>query len=225
MVAQSVIEHSSPSESISSHPLLADVAAGIEHLRERGALSFGRSYAAATRTSEHRLLLVTRASGASTVEGVHLVDAEHAIPPLPATLAGPFAVLRALLSELTHRSALFVPAPHLTAFAVAGLPLPIVYGSGLLRRTPEAVPVVPWTDALDPASVLSAVKAHPRSSAVLLARRGVLAYGDESIATLAKFVSNLEESAQLTFNAQLLGGARALPADAFERMQRGIAGD
>ncbi len=225
MAVRSAVEYSPPRENIDDHPLLAGIAEGIDYLRERGALSFGRAYVAGTRASAHRLVLAARSSGVSATAGAYLIDDESADPVLPATLAGPFAVVRALLDAHPYRSVLLVPAPHLTAFAVAGLPLPIVYGSGLLRRTPVPLPVVPWTETLEPVSVLAAIEAHPLTSAVLLAHRGVLAYSDEPVAKLAKFVAGLEESAHLTVNAHLLGGARALPPEAYEQMKGGIAGD
>jgi aminoglycoside phosphotransferase len=95
MVAQVVkVERSSPRERVAQHPLLADIAAGIAHLRERGALSFGRAYVATTRTEEHQILLAARASGASTAELAYLLDAKSAVPHLPSTLQELFLLLR-----------------------------------------------------------------------------------------------------------------------------------
>lgn|SRR5512138_104313 len=206
--------------------LLGDVTVGVDFLIDRGALSRARPYAGVTRASGGRLLLIARAQGVRAPENNHFVETHAELSAVPATLKGVVHALRGILeSNVAYRSAIFAPAPHLSAFAVANRELPIVYGSGLLRRTPRPIAIVPWERDVNAASVLQLVSAHPENSAVLLAHRGVIAYSDEPFSKLAKFVVSLEESAQLTLNAQLLGGARALPPGAFEQMQQGIAGD
>ena len=204
----------------------SDVSAGIDFLIERGALSRAQRYAGITRVTSDRLIAVGRAHGAREQAISHFIQAHSAAPEFPETLSRIVASLGEILARFpSYRSALFAPAPALSAFAVANLELPIVYGSGLLRRTPRPIAVVPWERELSASSVLSIVRANPDSSAVLLASRGIVAYSNESFTKLAKFVVSLEESAQLTINAHLLGGARALPPDAYEQMQQGIAGD
>ena len=206
--------------------LLDDVRAGVNLLIERGVVSRGRAYVGLAKTTADRSLAVARAQGTRATELQHFIDAGAELPTFPATLKNIAALLRDILANIpTLRSALFVQAPNLSAFAVANVELPIVYGSGLLRRTPHPIAVAPWEPELSAATVLPIIYAHPNNAAVLLAHRGVVAYSDEPISTLAKFVVSLEESAQLTLNAQLLGGARALPSDAYEQMQQGIAGD
>lgn len=206
--------------------VLGELNSATALLLERGVLPRGRAYAAATKASGARVLVSTRPSGTRSTETSHFIDAQSALPAFPAALKDVATTLHAILTNrATYRSALFVPALGLSAFAVAGLPLPIVYGSGLLRRTPHPIPLLHRADELDPAEILRLIDAHPGNSAVLLAHRGVIAYGDEPLSKLARFVVSLEESAQLTLNAQLLGGAQPLPADAYEQMQQGIAGD
>jgi L-fuculose-phosphate aldolase/L-ribulose-5-phosphate 4-epimerase len=72
---------------------------------------------------------------------------------------------------------------------------------------------------------LATLKAHPRAPALLLANRGVLAWGNEPIDKLVRFIASLEEVATIAVRAQILGGARALPAGAFEIVQNSIDGD
>lgn len=212
--------------STSDHTSVGDVAEGIEFLIERGALARGRPYVGITRLDADRLIAVARPQGARASEVSHYIDTRASLPAFPRSLERIVAVLRDILVSIpAHRSAIFVPSPSLSAFAVANLALPIFYGSGLLRRTPRPIALVPWERELDPATVLPIVHANADSSALLLANRGVVAYSDESFAKLAKFVVSLEESAQLTLNAHLLGGAHALPRDAYQEMQQGIAGD
>lgn len=206
--------------------LLDDVRAGIDFLSERGALLRGRPYAAVTKATADRFLAIAQAQGTRVTPLQHFIDARAELPTFPAALKSIVALLRDILENIPAlRSALFIPAPNLSAFAVAGVELPIVYGSGLLRRTPEPIAVAPWERELTAKAVLPIIEAQPKNAALLLAHRGVVAYSDEPISKLAKFVVSLEESAQLTLNAQLLGGARALPKDAYEQMQQGIAGD
>ena len=216
----------------------SDLSAGIDFLIERGVLSRVQRYAGVTRVAANRLITLGRSHGVRAHASTQVFEAPQvfeAHEPLPKSSAtrGSFATFETLISVLREiliafpslRSALFVPAPALSAFAVANLELPIVYGSGLLRRTPRPIAVVPWQRELRPDSVLHVIRANSDSSAVLLANRGVIAYSDESFSKLAKFVVSLEESAQLTINAHLLGRVRPLPADAYEQMQQGIAGD
>lgn len=204
----------------------SDVSAGIDFLIERGALSRAQRYAGITRVTADRLIAVARPHGVREQAFSQFFEAKAAALEFPGALNSIVAILREILASFaSYRSALFVPAPALSAFAVANLQLPIVYGSGLLRRTPHPIAIVPWERELNPESVLSIVRANPDSAAVLLANRGVVAYSNESFSKLAKFVVSLEESAQLTINARLLGGAQALPPDAYEQMQQGIAGD
>jgi hypothetical protein len=206
--------------------LLGDLSAAKEFLLERGVLRRGRPYAAAARGFENRVLLAARSAGVRAVELAQLIDASSSLPPLPTTINRIVVALRDIVTGTrAFRSALFVPAPALSAFAVARVALPIVYGSGLLRRTPHPIPVTAWSEEVDSAEVRRFVESHPGNSALLIANRGVIAYSDEPLSKLAKFVSSLEESAQLTLNAQLLGGARPLPRGAYEQMQQGIAGD
>jgi hypothetical protein len=204
----------------------SDVSAGIDFLIERGALPRAQRYAGITRVTADRFIAIARPHGAREQAFSHFFETKAAAPEVPGALGCIVAILRAILENFpSYRSALFVPAPALSAFAVANLELPIVYGSGLLRRTPRPIAIAPWERELSASSVLSVVRANPDNAAVLLANRGVVAYSNESFSKLAKFVVSLEESAQLTINARLLGGARALPPDAYEQMQQGIAGD
>src|SRR5687767_6853501 len=141
--------------------LRSDVSAGIQFLNERGTLSRGRPYAGITRAASDRLIAVARPLGTRASELTHFIHVRAVLPAFPATMKSIVAVLRAILDQIpAHRSTIFVPAPALSAFAVANLELPIVYGSGLLRRTPFPIAVVPWERELSINTVLRVIRSH-----------------------------------------------------------------
>lgn len=199
------------------------------YLYELGALSADRTFNAAVRVGIGRLVVAGfQPRDSREAARAILVDLDSgAIEGDPdAGLREIAASYVALFNAKAHiTSAAHTRSPHLAAFAVAHRPLPVVYGTGLLKRTPVPVPVASWAPQLSAASLLAALNAHPLASAVLLANRGVLAWGNEPIARLARFIVSLEEVATIVIQAQALGGARDLPPGAYEAMQSGVAGD
>jgi hypothetical protein len=185
------------------------VTAAGELLQRHGALPFSRSFIAAIRLDDtDELLIFDQAAARDTRISLH-DDAE---------VAGDVAqlFLQLFRSRRQIRSALHVRAPHLAGFAVANEPLPLISGTGLLKRTPVPVPVVAWTPSLADAPVLETLSVHPLAPALLLANRGVLAWGSESLAQVASFIISLEEVATIAIRARILGGARALPDGAYD---------
>ncbi|MCI0182072.1 MAG: class II aldolase/adducin family protein [Acidibacillus sp.] len=112
-------------------------------------------------------------------------------------------------------------APHITTFAIAHQPIPVVYEPLLRFGITEAVPVVPWAPRGSAESVngiVDIVKNHPGLPAVILANHGVLAFGATPLAT-AQIVTTLDEAAELVIQARMIGGEKALPQAAFAKVQ------
>jgi ribulose-5-phosphate 4-epimerase/fuculose-1-phosphate aldolase len=201
----------------------AAIGAAGQYLYELGALSAARTFNAAVRLNAGGEIVVAGfqprdGREANTAIRIDLttgaIDGDH-----DADLREIAAIYVALFNAKPQiDSAVHTRSPHLAAFAVAHRPLPVVYGTGLLKRTPAPVPVAPWTARLSAQPVLAALDAHPLAPALLLGNRGVLAWGSEPIDKLVRFVASLEEVATIAIRAQVLGGARALPAGAYEAM-------
>lgn len=110
-------------------------------------------------------------------------------------------------------------SPHMTAFAVAGQPLPCCYEPLVRRGQQESIPVVAWAPRGSEEltrGVAQAVRDRQASSAVLLANHGLLAFGHSPL-DAAKLVVVLEEAAEAAARAAGLGGAKALPENASDR--------
>ena len=115
-------------------------------------------------------------------------------------------------------------SPHVTAFALANVPLPARYEALLRFGQAETIPVVPWAPRGSDASVRGIVDILSTSTttqAVLLGNHGLLAFGSSPIA-VAAFITIMEEAAEMELEAQSLGGAKNLPADALEEIRRSM---
>ncbi|MGH9038435.1 MAG: class II aldolase/adducin family protein [Acidimicrobiia bacterium] len=116
-------------------------------------------------------------------------------------------------------------SPAVTGFAVAGRALPARYEAVLRFGQATDVPVVPWAPRGSPESVAgiaAALRADPRTSAVLLGNHGLLAFGPGPAAA-ADLVIVLEEGAEAESRAAALGGSTPLPPDALEAVIASIA--
>jgi L-fuculose-phosphate aldolase len=106
--------------------------------------------------------------------------------------------------------------PRATAFAVAGIPLD-------LHLVPEAViflgevPLVPFQFPGSTELAESILPYLPDYDAVLLENHGALAWGADLMQAYHR-METVEFCAEITFTAQLLGGARELPPDASENL-------
>ena len=203
-----------------------DIDAAGSYLFTAGALSASRSFVGAVRIGGNRLVIA--GFNAQPANDAAIVSLEAAVSA-DVSSTGLNAITPTLVALFNEkpgiRAAIYTQSPNLTAFAVAGQPLPNLYGSGLLKRTPVALPVVDWSPLQSPHTLLETLRRHTLTSAVLLANRGFLVWSDEPIVKLARFALSLEESASITINARALGGAKPLPSNAFEAMQSSISGD
>ncbi len=85
-----------------------------------------------------------------------------------------------------------------------------MYGFGLLRKTPDDLPVTRGQKRLDEHAVLEALERNPRSPAVLLANRGVVVFGRDNPVALARVLVSFEESAGIIINATAARRSSAL---------------
>ena len=115
-------------------------------------------------------------------------------------------------------------SPHVTAFALANEPLPARYEALLRFGQAENIPIVPWAPRGSDASVRGIVDILSHSTttqAVLLGNHGLLAFGSSPVA-VAAFITIMEEAAEMELEAQSLGGAKDLPADALEAIRNSM---
>lgn len=115
-------------------------------------------------------------------------------------------------------------SPHVTAFALANVPLPARYEALLRFGQAENIPVVPWAPRGSDASVRGIVDILSRSSttkAVLLGNHGLLAFGPDPVA-VAAFITIMEEAAEMELEAHTLGGAKDFPTGALEDIRRSM---
>ena len=110
-------------------------------------------------------------------------------------------------------------SPRATSFALAHLPLPCVYEAFLRFGITEEVPIAAWAprgsqEAV--AYITEQLRQHPMVPAVLLANHGLLAFSQDAVAT-AQLIIIMEEAAQLTLDAHVIGGEKPFPANALEQ--------
>lgn len=105
-------------------------------------------------------------------------------------------------------------SPHATAFAVAGLALPVVAESLARWGIEEDIPVAPWAPRGSAESIEfigQALREHPTAEAVLLGNHGILVSGLDLNASLRRTIA-IEENAQLAVLASGIGGPQTLSA-------------
>jgi L-fuculose-phosphate aldolase len=113
-------------------------------------------------------------------------------------------------------------SPHVTSFALANKPLPCAYEALLRFGVTEDIPVADWAPRGSQESVTNIVKQiemHPTVPAMLLGNHGLLAFGHDAL-YVAMVIISMEEAAELTLEARMLGGEKPLPADALERERK-----
>jgi len=110
-------------------------------------------------------------------------------------------------------------SPYLTAWSIAGRSLPVRYAT-LLGHGTDDVPLAAWGARYAPEPVVDVLKKHPNAYAALLANHGPFVWGD-SVIGVARQLVFLEEASYFTFLAEQLGGAKELPAGAYEAVQLG----
>jgi len=113
-------------------------------------------------------------------------------------------------------------SPRVTSFALAHAPLPCVYEAFLRFGITDDIPVADWAPRGSRESITHIVEQlekHPTVPAVLLANHGLLAFSADPLST-AQLIIIMEEAAQLTLDARVLGGEQAFPAGALERERK-----
>src|SRR6266567_6954244 len=113
-------------------------------------------------------------------------------------------------------------SPRVTSFALANKPLPCVYEAFLRFGITDDIPVADWAPRGSQESVTNIVQQlqqHPTVPAVLLGNHGLLAFSRDPLIT-AQLIVIMEEAAELTLDARILGGEQAFPADALERERK-----
>lgn len=116
-------------------------------------------------------------------------------------------------------------APHISVFAVAHQPIPLVYEPLLRFGVTEPIPVVPWAPRGSDASVgaiIDVVQNHPGLPALMMANHGALVFHDDPLST-ARLLATLDEAAELVIQAEALGGAKQLPPEAVEAVRERMA--
>lgn len=116
-------------------------------------------------------------------------------------------------------------APHLTVFAVANQPVPLVYEPLLRFGVTEAIPVIPWAprgSAKSVDGIIDMVAKHPGLPAVLMANHGALVFHRDPVDT-ARLLATLDEAAELTIQAKVLGGAQNLAPAAIDEVREQMA--
>jgi L-ribulose-5-phosphate 4-epimerase len=116
-------------------------------------------------------------------------------------------------------------SPSATAFAVAHRPLPCHTEALLRLGRADDIVVVPWGPRGSNVSVRgieAVLRQDPGTSAVLLANHGLLAFGPNGTGT-ADLVIAIEESAEATLGAAILGGAVPFPDGALDALRESMA--
>lgn len=112
-------------------------------------------------------------------------------------------------------------APHITVFAVAHQPIPLVYEPLLRFGVTEPIPVVPWAPRGSEKSVnaiVDVVSHHPGLPALMMANHGTLVFHQDPVST-ARLLATLDEAAELVIQAKALGGAQDLSPSAINEVK------
>lgn len=110
-------------------------------------------------------------------------------------------------------------SPYVTAYAIAHKPIEPTYEAMVRFDINEAVPVAAYGARGSEASVSNIIDVvNDTNKAVLLANHGVLAF-DTSLEKATHLIFVLEESAQFSLMANVIGGAQPLPPEAIRQTQ------
>jgi L-ribulose-5-phosphate 4-epimerase len=108
-------------------------------------------------------------------------------------------------------------SPYVTAYAIANEPILPTYEAMIRFDVVEPVPVAAYGPRGSERSVSNIVDVLTDSNkAVLLANHGILVF-DTTIEKATHLVVILEEAAQFSLMARVIGGAKELPAEAIEQ--------
>ena len=175
--------------------------------------------------TEQLLLASTSNFAPLTVEQIALVTfdgevIEGTLPPTTREIVTMHSGVYRLRDEVG--AVIHTHSPHVTSFALAHEPLPCAYEALLRFGITEDIPVAAWAPRGSRESVTNIVEQlqqHPSASAVLLANHGLLAFGRNLVAAVQVVIS-MEEAAEATLEARVLGGEQGFPAGALEQERR-----
>ncbi|MCO5177490.1 MAG: class II aldolase/adducin family protein [Thermomicrobiales bacterium] len=110
-------------------------------------------------------------------------------------------------------------SPYVTSFAIANKPIEPTYEAMVRFDINEAVPVAAYGARGSDRSVSNIIDVvNDTNKAVLLANHGLLAF-DDTLEKATHLVFVLEEAAQFSLMANVIGGAQALPPEAIRQTQ------
>jgi L-ribulose-5-phosphate 4-epimerase len=113
-------------------------------------------------------------------------------------------------------------SPRVTSFALAHEPLPCAYEALLRFGVTADIPVAAWGPRGSQESINNIVRQlqlDPLTPAVLLANHGLLAFGRDPVSA-ALLIIAMEEAAELTLDARVLGGEKPFPSGALEKERK-----
>lgn len=119
------------------------------------------------------------------------------------------------------KAAFHAHTPYLMAFSTAHRPLRNTHISLPRFGLRNEIPVTRYSARDDGSPLREVLRDHPDIPGVLHGNHGIFAFGDD-IAEAATRVKFFEAAAQLEFIAEQLGGAKLLPPDAYDDIQRAI---
>lgn len=179
-------------------------------LQERGVLSPGLSFNAGIRVpGQDRFILGGFTPAGQPLAPAALVDFdgtcyEGRLKPNHLELIEVYATL--FRHRLGIGAAIHTHSPQLESFAIAHRALPICFGQNLARLVTHEIPVTPWQPRYSAEPIQRTLDEHPQTPAILIANHGPFVWGAE-INEVACLIVELEEAAEVTLKAQLLGGA------------------
>ncbi len=174
--------------------------------------------------TEHLLLASTSKFAQLTPEQIALVTFDGAVleGDLPPATREIVSMHTSVYRLRDVGAVIHTHSPHVTSFAIASQPLPCVYEALLRFGVTEDIPVAAWAPRGSRESVSNIVEqlqSHPLTPAVLLANHGLLAFGHDPLAA-AMVVIAMEEAAESTLEARVLGGEQSFPDGALEQERR-----
>lgn len=207
-----------------SHPeQRGQIASAAKRLVETGVLSHSGhgNMSARIPGTNHMLLTSVSHLGHVTAESLALVTfdgepVEGNLDPGTREIVGMHACVYRERSDVG--AVIHTHSPQATSFALAHVPLPVVYEAFLRFGITEDIPVAEWAPRGSEEAItyiVKQLKKHPGIPALLLGNHGLLSFGRDAQAA-AQIIIIMEESAEMTLTARALGGAKPFPAGALE---------
>src|SRR6185437_6857590 len=204
--------------------LRAQLVQAAQRLTHSGVLSHSGHGNMSARLPNTDHMLLTTVSHLNGLSEAHLATVtlngeivEGDVDPTTREIIGMHAVVYQARPDVG--AVIHTHSPRATSFALAHQPLPCVYEAFLRFGMTEDIPVAQWAPRGSPEAVsyiMDQLKQHPTVSAVLLANHGLLAFSSDPMLA-AQLVIIMEESAQLTLDAHVIGGAKDFPPGALDQ--------